>query len=65
MAAALAVRGLAVADPRAAFEAGGDPLSLHFARDGHWSERGHRVAAEGVALRLPPLQATGDPSRER
>lgn len=65
MAAALAARGLAVADPRAAFEAGGDPLSLHFARDGHWNERGHRVAAECLALRLPPLRAPGHSSRVR
>ncbi len=61
MAAALAARGFAVVDPRAAFEAGGDPLSLHFARDGHWNERGHRIAAECLARRLPEPSATGIP----
>jgi hypothetical protein len=38
-------RGLAVADPRAAFEATGTPLAMHFAKDGHWNARGHAIAA--------------------
>lgn len=49
--AAIAARGLTVVDPRAAFEATGAPLSLHFARDGHWNEGGHRLAAECLARR--------------
>lgn len=51
MVAALVGRGLAVVDPRAAFEAGGEPLAVHFANDGHWNEHGHRIAAECLAHR--------------
>lgn len=51
MVAALAARGLSVVDPRAIFEATGEPLALHFAKDGHWNERGHRMAAECLARR--------------
>lgn len=60
MVAALAARGLAVADPRAAFEAWGDPLRLHFAADGHWNELGHRLAAEFLAARFSPPPAGGE-----
>ncbi len=51
MVAALAARGLEVVDLRAAFEVTGEPLALHFAKDGHWNERGHRVASECLAGR--------------
>ena len=49
----LATRGLRVVDPRPVFVAGGQPLRHHFASDGHWNARGHRVAAQllGEALR--------------
>ncbi|MBX9944300.1 MAG: hypothetical protein K2Y40_09495 [Reyranella sp.] len=48
-AAALAQRGVRVLDLRPLFEAGGTPLAFHFANDGHWNARGHRLAAEAVA----------------
>ena len=47
--AALAARGVAVLDLRPPFEAGGAPLGFHFANDGHWNARGHRLAAEAIA----------------
>lgn len=46
---ALQAQGLRVVDPRAAFEATGEPLAHHFVSDGHWNARGHRVAAELLA----------------
>jgi hypothetical protein len=49
---ALEARGLRLVDPRAAFEASGEPLAHHFAHDGHWNARGHRVAAELLARAL-------------
>jgi hypothetical protein len=36
--------GVSVVDPRSAFERDGNPLSFHFAEDGHWNARGHRLA---------------------
>lgn len=51
--AALSARGVETLDLRAAFEAGEAPLSFHFANDGHWNPRGHRLAAEAIARRLP------------
>lgn len=50
--AALAERGVETLDLRPAFEAGGAPLSFHFANDGHWNPRGHRLAAEAITRRL-------------
>jgi hypothetical protein len=50
--AALERRGLEVLDLRPLFEAGGAPLSYHFANDPHWNARGHRLAAEAIARRL-------------
>jgi hypothetical protein len=50
--AALARRGIEVLDLRPLFERGGAPLSLHFANDGHWNPRGHRLAAEAIVDRL-------------
>jgi hypothetical protein len=55
---ALQARHLRVVDMRNRFEAGGNPLSYHFANDGHWSPRGHALAgealAEAVAHSSPP-----------
>lgn len=50
--AALEARGLDVIDLRPLLEAGGRPLSFHFANDGHWNAEGHRLAAEAIARRL-------------
>ena len=50
--AALSERGVETLDLRPVFEAGGAPLSFHFANDGHWNPRGHRLAAEAIARRL-------------
>ena len=50
--AALQARGIAVLDLRPLVEAGGQPLSWHFANDGHWNAEGHRQAAEAIARRL-------------
>ena len=38
-------RGFEVVDPRAALEAGGEPLRYHFAHDPHWTDDGHRLVA--------------------
>lgn len=50
--AALARLGVDVIDLRPLFEASGRPLAFHFANDGHWNARGHRLAAEAIARRL-------------
>jgi hypothetical protein len=44
--------GIDVVDLRPLLEAGGQPLAYHFANDGHWNARGHRLAAEAIARRL-------------
>lgn len=44
--AALREKGMKVVDPRAAMEAGGNPLHYHFTHDGHWHREGHFLAAE-------------------
>jgi hypothetical protein len=41
--------GMIVVDLRDRFEQGGNPLSYHFANDGHWNKEGHRLAAEALA----------------
>jgi len=38
--------GLTVADMRDRLERIGNPLLYHFANDGHWNKKGHRLAAE-------------------
>ena len=52
------------------FEAGGNPLSYHFANDGHWNEAGHRTrrgssiaspADVGIKTRLMLGTDTDDP----
>jgi hypothetical protein len=50
--AALGLHGIDVLDLRPLLEYGGQPLSYHFANDGHWNARGHRLAAEAIARRL-------------
>ncbi|WP_161539545.1 SGNH/GDSL hydrolase family protein [Paramagnetospirillum kuznetsovii] len=50
--AALAAHGVRVIDMRPDFEAGGAPLSFHFAHDGHWNPRGHALAAERLACSI-------------
>lgn len=49
---ALLGRGVETLDLRPALEAGGAPLAFHFANDGHWNPRGHRLAAEAIVRRL-------------
>lgn len=49
---ALRLGGLDVVDPRPLLENGNMPLSYHFANDGHWNARGHRLIAGLVAERL-------------
>ena len=46
---ALVKRGVAVLDLRRLFEKGGAPLAYHFTNDGHWTARGHALAAEAIA----------------
>lgn len=41
--------GFTVADMRPVWEATGNPLALHFKRDGHWTKQGHKLAAEHLA----------------
>jgi len=55
--AALQARGVNVVDLRPLMEAAGAPLSYHFANDGHWNPRGHRLAAQAIAERLRSLEA--------
>ncbi|TAJ39718.1 MAG: hypothetical protein EPO67_00750 [Reyranella sp.] len=50
--AALRSRDIDVLDLRPFFEAGGAPLGYHFANDGHWSPRGHRLAADAISQHL-------------
>ena len=50
--AALGSRDIEVLDLRPFFEAGGAPLGYHFANDGHWSPRGHRLAADAISQHL-------------
>ena len=50
--AALRNRDIDVLDLRPFFEAGGAPLGYHFANDGHWSPRGHRLAADAISQHL-------------
>jgi hypothetical protein len=45
----LRASGMNVVDVRGRLEAGGNPLSYHFANDGHWNEAGHRLAAEALS----------------
>lgn len=52
--AALQQRGVEVLDLRPLMEADGKPLDYHFANDGHWNARGHRLAAEAISRRLAP-----------
>ena len=40
--------GMTVVDIRNQMEVGGNPLSYHFANDGHWNAAGHRLAAEAL-----------------
>jgi hypothetical protein len=46
--------GMTVVDMRNRFEQSGNPLSYHFANDGHWNKEGHRLAAEALAEVLRP-----------
>ena len=48
--AALLDRDLSVTDMRHVFESDGNPLSNHFRDDGHWNPKGHRSAAEALAM---------------
>jgi hypothetical protein len=48
----LRTSGMNVVDMRDRLEAGGNPLSYHFANDGHWNEAGHRLAAEALSKAL-------------
>jgi hypothetical protein len=50
--AALNEHGLDVLDLRPLMEAGGAPLSFHFANDGHWRPAGHDLAARALAERV-------------
>jgi lysophospholipase L1-like esterase len=50
--AALGRAGIDVIDLRPLFEAGGQPLAYHFANDGHWNAKGHRLAADAIARKL-------------
>jgi hypothetical protein len=45
----LRAAGLSVVDMRDRLEASGNPLTYHFANDGHWNEAGHRLAAEALS----------------
>ncbi len=50
--AGLRAKGVALLDLKPLQEAGGKPLDYHFANDGHWNARGHRLAADAIADRL-------------
>lgn len=49
---ALQRRGIDVLDLQPVLEAQGDPLSYHFANDGHWNPRGHALAAHAISQHL-------------
>jgi hypothetical protein len=40
---------MTVVDMRNRLEAGGNPLSYHFANDGHWNPAGHQLAAQALS----------------
>jgi DNA-binding protein len=42
-------KNIEVIDMRPVFESTGDPMQFHFTHDGHWSEKGHRLAAQYLA----------------
>ena len=50
--AALGRLGIDFVDLRPLLEAGGQPLSYHFANDGHWNARGHRLAGSSLRQAL-------------
>lgn len=53
-----------VIDMRPVFEATGDPLQFHFKHDGHWNEKGHKLAAQYLAeLILSDKQSRADDTR--
>jgi hypothetical protein len=50
--AQLHANGINVVDLRSVFEQSGKPLDYHFRNDGHWTPRGHELAAETIATHL-------------
>jgi hypothetical protein len=48
--------GLLLVDMRPIVEATGNPLGMHFKRDGHWVPSGHEAAARELAKALPRRQ---------
>lgn len=61
-----AQHGIAWLDLRPALAAAAGPEPLYFARDSHWTPRGHAVAAAAIAERiLPLLQGTPRPGGRR
>lgn len=43
---------IAVVDVMPLLEREGNPLASHFAYDGHWNAKGHRIAADALAQYL-------------
>jgi len=48
----LRATGIAVVDILSVLESGDNPLAYHFANDGHWNPRGHRLAAYALVQHL-------------
>ncbi len=57
-------RNIEVIDMRPVFESTGDPMQFHFTHDGHWSEKGHRLAAQYLAERILSGTNNGTPLQD-
>jgi len=48
----LVADGLRIVDMKPIFEEGGNPLQYHFPHNGHWNEKGHKLAAAALCAMI-------------